>query len=477
MSNKKTYADYARRYADDLYAPYNPTGAFPIDVRSFFESFEEAQEAAKTAVAVGGAGSTYYHGQLVGVLEYPDGIDHSASGVANYYIIQPTGILSPIGSGNANTVGLEFTEPMFDDPTQQWYCKVKGLGACKDSEIYIPAISPSGAIVNGIVEGAFYNTNITKVVIPATVLTIADSAFYRCANLETVELNEGLIYVGNFGFSNCPKLTKISFPNTVASLGTYVLADCSELVELQLSTNLSSIGMAAFSGCTKLKTLLFYDATTALPRELLKGCSSLESIVLPANIDLAEDSIFEHCKALTTIYYAGNFSEWEALPKSSSTWAKGATGTIWYLKWNPSSSWGTQIVLVPEFADNIYEINIKMNSKVAGLDAALINLQTTTTTELATHTSEMTTLINSNHSELSTALDNLDTMLNTAITESATALDSKITTLSAATTAQFDSVGTKLADAGDKLISFSAIDTEEDSFCLTLDPSVFGSNT
>ena len=48
---------------------FNPTSAFPIDARSYFESLEAAQEAAATAEAAGSSNTTYYFGQILTVNE------------------------------------------------------------------------------------------------------------------------------------------------------------------------------------------------------------------------------------------------------------------------------------------------------------------------------------------------------------------------------------------------------------------------
>ena len=48
---------------------FNPTSAFPIDARSYFESLAAAQEAAATAEAAGSSNTTYYFGQILTVNE------------------------------------------------------------------------------------------------------------------------------------------------------------------------------------------------------------------------------------------------------------------------------------------------------------------------------------------------------------------------------------------------------------------------
>lgn len=48
---------------------FNPTSGFPIDARTYFESFESAQAAAATAEAAGSSSTVYYYGQILTVYE------------------------------------------------------------------------------------------------------------------------------------------------------------------------------------------------------------------------------------------------------------------------------------------------------------------------------------------------------------------------------------------------------------------------
>lgn len=67
---------------------FNPTSAFPLDARSYFETLTEAQAAAATAGEVGSSTTTYYYGQTLVVVE---------SGVATLYTIQPDKTLKAAG--------------------------------------------------------------------------------------------------------------------------------------------------------------------------------------------------------------------------------------------------------------------------------------------------------------------------------------------------------------------------------------------
>lgn len=73
-------------------APFVPLGSFPLDARSLFSSYAEANVKAKSAVAPGETGDNYYFGQILTVIE-DNAIQH--------YTITPNHTLEPVGSQTA----------------------------------------------------------------------------------------------------------------------------------------------------------------------------------------------------------------------------------------------------------------------------------------------------------------------------------------------------------------------------------------
>lgn len=64
---------------------FNPTSAFPLDARTYFESYDEAVAAAAKAQEAGSTDSVYYYGQTLVVVE---------NQIATLYIIQPDNTLA-----------------------------------------------------------------------------------------------------------------------------------------------------------------------------------------------------------------------------------------------------------------------------------------------------------------------------------------------------------------------------------------------
>lgn len=108
-------------------ASFNPTSAFPLDARYYFESLAEAQEAAQGAVEAGSSEGTYFYGENLVVLE---------EGKATLYLIQPDKTLTGVGSA---LVGDGKSIEVVDGTV-----KIKGFGSAIAGQQ--PRIGTSGEI-------------------------------------------------------------------------------------------------------------------------------------------------------------------------------------------------------------------------------------------------------------------------------------------------------------------------------------------
>lgn len=82
---------------------------------------------------------------------------------------------------------------------------------------------------------AFYNSKLTSVSIPNSVLTIAESAFGLCYGLKSVEVGDSVVCVGKMAFAECPSLNEVTFRSTIiGSIGTYVFKGCKGLKRINV---------------------------------------------------------------------------------------------------------------------------------------------------------------------------------------------------------------------------------------------------
>lgn len=95
-----------------------------------------------------------------------------------------------------------------------------------------------------IADHAFQGTKITKIEIPPSVEVIAQEAFSRCVNLESINFSEGLLKIGQSAFCGCGALAPVVIPKTVKEIGSCAFMDCVAI--FILPSSVESIGNGAF---------------------------------------------------------------------------------------------------------------------------------------------------------------------------------------------------------------------------------------
>ena len=119
------------------------------------------------------------------------------------------------------------------------------------SEITIPT-SFNGKPVTAL--GADFlrnNTKITRIVIPGTIVSIPDYAFYKCTKLSEVVFNEGLEEIGMYAFENC-KLKKVIIPSTCTTIQQFAFENNKDLYHVYLPSSVQTVNQYAFYSINSL---------------------------------------------------------------------------------------------------------------------------------------------------------------------------------------------------------------------------------
>lgn len=87
------------------------------------------------------------------------------------------------------------------------------------------------------------------VVIPGTVQTIGDYAFYQCTRLTSVTIPDNVLSLGKTAFYNCFNLHSVNIGNGIAHIPDATFFGCSTLNLVTIGTGLTSIGYKAFMHC------------------------------------------------------------------------------------------------------------------------------------------------------------------------------------------------------------------------------------
>ncbi len=154
-------------------------------------------------------------------------------------------------------------------------CYINGLGSCTETELKIPAYSPSGDVVTRINDGAFANcTELLTVTVPATVKTIGTGVFRGCSSLVAINVDsENTVYtsVGGVLLSK-DKTILVCFP--MNRPGSNYL----------LSTDIKGVAAYAFEGAINLKNVLYEGSISDYQKiDFLMGNGTLDKVAITCN--------------------------------------------------------------------------------------------------------------------------------------------------------------------------------------------------
>ena len=151
-------------------------------------------------------------------------------------------------------------------------------------------------------EGAFeFCSSLSSVVLPDGVTSIGKSAFRGCRSLSDIVIPDGVTSIGDYAFNGCESLTGIVIPDSVTSIGTWTFCGCSSLSSLVIPDGVTSIGNNAFRSCKSLTDIVIPDGITSIGYGTFWGCGSLTDIVIPNSVTSIGDGAFNGCESLTNI--------------------------------------------------------------------------------------------------------------------------------------------------------------------------------
>ncbi len=194
--------------------------------------------------------------------------------------------------------------------------------------------------VTSISDYAFYDCDsLTSVTIGNGVTSIGDCAFEDCTSLESVTIGNGVESIGDDAFHECTSLNavyitdigawcsidfayyyanplycadnlylngsvisgNIVIPEGTQSIGTYAFYHCSQITEITIPDSVESIGDGAFYGCTSLASVTIGNGVESIGDGAFYGCSRLTSVTIGNGVTSISDYAFYDCDSLTSI--------------------------------------------------------------------------------------------------------------------------------------------------------------------------------
>ena len=152
----------------------------------------------------------------------------------------------------------------------------------------------SGYIVEGtwygesIPQNAFYNKGtsgvtwkLQKLLVAGSLKTIEGEAFSNCRSLTSINLPEGLTYIGSYVFYYCMNLVLTSLPESLTEIDSSAFYFCKKLAITNIPAGVTTIKNKAFGSCTGVSELTFNGKPSTIASDVFTNCSSLLSINVP----------------------------------------------------------------------------------------------------------------------------------------------------------------------------------------------------
>lgn len=178
-------------------------------------------------------------------------------------------------------------------------------------------------------------------IIPSSVTSIGENAFYCVKNLVTINIPHGVTHIGNRAFSDCSSLISIAIPSSVISIGESAFAGaqiCEEKTnwengalyisncliavkedivgEHSIKEGTRIIADRAFSDCSSLTSVKIPNSVTHIGKRAFYNCYSLRLITIPDSVMDIGCGAFYECDSLKMPLHSAHLFAY--MPKSYS---------------------------------------------------------------------------------------------------------------------------------------------------------------
>ena len=159
-------------------------------------------------------------------------------------------------------------------------------------------------------------SNLTSITIPDSVKTIGNDAFKNCTSLTKVEfasieslleMKYGSMYANPLNYAkhlyiNGTEVSELIIPNSIKSINDYAFFGCESLTSVVIGDSVKSIGNHAFHKCTRLTSVTIPESVTSIGEKAFYY-SGLKSVEIPNSVTEIGKEAFRNAK---NIVYSGN---------------------------------------------------------------------------------------------------------------------------------------------------------------------------
>ena len=145
----------------------------------------------------------------------------------------------------------------------------------------------------------FYNSGVSAVKIPGTVVKLGESCFEK-SRIQSIIIPSSVTTLGKNCFSQCNLLCDVILPNSISAISSGCFSNCNSLVTIKIPSSVTSLGASAFS-FSGIHNIELPKSITYLEAYCFINCENLESIRLPKSLVRIGTQAFQECTNLKEI--------------------------------------------------------------------------------------------------------------------------------------------------------------------------------
>lgn len=235
--------------------------------------------------SITGCMTTATSAQCAGAVNIPSSLTDSSGGSPATYTVSEVG--TQVFFNNRDITSVVIPNSVTSIAAYAFY------GASSVTSVTI------GTGVTSIGTAAFaQNTALPSVTIPSSVTTLFDSAFSGTTSLTSVTLQTGLVTI-DYNVFRDSGLTSVIIPNSVTTINPNAFMDALSLATVTFGSGITLVDSGAFSGAP-VTSVTIAPGTTALSASWFTDMSALASISIPGSVTSIPDDTFDG-KPLTTV--------------------------------------------------------------------------------------------------------------------------------------------------------------------------------
>ena len=131
-----------------------------------------------------------------------------------------------------------------------------------------------------------YNSDITSVAMPESIVKIGRRAFHSCSNLTAVNIPKGVKVLPEEAFYMCKLLSEIDLPEGLESIDHYAFYACSAMTKIAIPATVGYIGDLAIADSFSMEKITFHGELPVLGSQVFDAAWAVDEpeIIVPAGL-------------------------------------------------------------------------------------------------------------------------------------------------------------------------------------------------